>query len=1413
MRKNYFLFLFLLSISCASFAQISANVNSNGQQLAQVMSGPGVIISNVNLNCPVGAAGTFTCTNCSLNMDSGIVLTNGYVDTIHGPNNTMNATGDWGTTGGSADTDLANLIGQPVTNLFDPCILEFDLNVQSDSIQFNYIFGSEEYPEFVCSAFNDAFAFFISGPGIVGEKNIALIPGTNVPVSINSVNPGVPGSFAGTGTCNGVNQSLAYSQYYVNNGTGSNAPYNTNPYYIQYNGFTTTLTAAIGGLDVCSTYHLKLTIADVGDHTYDSGVFIQANSLSSNLVAFDTVGTSVPGIDSAVRGCVDGIITLQYQKPVAHATTVNYTVGGTATNGVDYSLLTGSVQFAAGDSVEQIIIHPIGNATQTQTVELYLTSQCGTVYDSATLTIVTPPAFVTGNDTSICPGDTVKLFATPGAATYSWTPTAGLSASNISNPLAYPTATTTYVCVAGTAGCNATDSTTITVYNTPPFSVSAGPDVVSCNNTPVQLNAVVTGTPVSGQPFVYNWVPAAGLSSSTISNPVDNATPNAYIIFVTSGRCSTTDTINVAFDNVTETLSSVAAGCSHAANGSASAAITSGTAPYAYLWSSGAFTDTANGLSAGLYHVTITDQVGCTATDTITVYAPAPVVFGLPVTTPVSCVGGNNGTATVAASGGTGNISYTWSSGGNTATATGLAAGLYTVTATDANLCTATTSVTVSTLPPVVVSINTTAVSCFGGSDGTATAAITGGTSPYSYAWSNASTGNPVTGLAIGAISVTAIDNAGCTAAANAMITQPALLTLTEFASNVQCFGQNNGSIILSANGGTTPYSFLWSDGNTQQDRSNLGPGYYAVLVTDAKGCTDTISATVAQPTALVMTDSAVNATCYGQSNGDIYLTVTGGTVPYTYNWGIGITSQNATNIPADNYYPTVTDNAGCTVGAVVTITSPPQIVFPRASATPVSCFGGTNGIGQVFPSGGVPPYSYTWNGIAGTNPDSGLTAGFYTVTVTDANNCSASDTLSIGQPAALSVAIAGANALCFDGGDGSATDNVTGGTAPYTYLWSDGQTKQTAITLAAGLYQSTVTDNLGCTASSSVIITSPPLINFTIDSTPVKCIGSSTGTLLLHVIGGGVPPYNYAASQDPAIFVTTTDSIIEGLPTGLYLVQVSDANGCVIQDTAFVPNAVPDSFGIITDSTSCFGAQYTDGAIHISGLVAQNSPFQFSVDGSDYQFSGDFFGLAAGTHQISITNYNGCITDTTASIGAPVQGTVAVLPVDTTINLGETIQLFSTFSNYPGSAIVSYNWVPSVGLSCVDCPNPVVSTYSHINNYTLTLTYNNGCLASDSARIIVIGSPPVYIPNTFTPNGDGNNDLFLVYGESIKTVSLKIFNRWGEKVFDSENLFLGWDGNYKGQPQMAGVYVYEAQITFLDNTQTLRTGSITLLR
>jgi gliding motility-associated-like protein len=232
-----------------------------------------------------------------------------------------------------------------------------------------------------------------------------------------------------------------------------------------------------------------------------------------------------------------------------------------------------------------------------------------------------------------------------------------------------------------------------------------------------------------------------------------------------------------------------------------------------------------------------------------------------------------------------------------------------------------------------------------------------------------------------------------------------------------------------------------------------------------------------------------------------------------------------------------------------------------------------------------------------------------------------------------------------------------------------------------------------------------------------------------------------------------------------------------------------------------------------VDGSPFQNSPFKYGVDLRPLQYSGDFFNLKAGSHLITAVNNFGCETKFAVIIPEPNDATADVLPRDTTIQLGESIQLTSSFGPYPASAVVSYSWSPSLGLSCIDCPNPIVNPYNRITQYVLTITYNNHCVVTSGATIIVENNLQVFIPNSFSPNGDGNNDVFQIYGEGIKTVDLKIFNRWGELMYQTNNQFSGWGGTYKGVLQNPAVFVYDIQITYLDDKKTHRVGSISLIR
>jgi subtilisin family serine protease len=446
-----------------------------------------------------------------------------------------------------------------------------------------------------------------------------------------------------------------------------------------------------------------------------------------------------------------------------------------------------------------------------------------------------------------------------------------------------------------------------------------------------------------------------------------------------------------------------------------------------------------------------------------------PLVASIASSTNVSCNGGNNGSANASATGGTSPYSYSWSNGATGSSVTGLVAGTYTVTVTDANSGQATANVTISQPSVLVASGSSSNVSCFGASNGSASVSVSGGTSPYSYSWSNGGTGSSISGLTVGAYSVVVTDSKGCTANASATITQPPVLTSSASATNASCFGAANGSVTLSVSGGTGAYSYSWSNGSTAQNLVAVVAGNYSVTVTDANGCTSASSATVGQPSAIVLSSSVVAATCGSATNGSVDLSVSGGNPPYSYAWSNGSTTQDLSSVASGTYSVTVTDASGCSAGTYATI-GENSTLASSASASAVSCNGGSNGFASVTVSGGTAPYSYNWSNGGTASSISGISAGNYSVTVTDASGCTSGSSTTVGQPSALSVNVTGSDASCGTT-DGSASATAAGGTAPYSYSWSNGSTSASVAGLAAATYTVTVTDANGCVANGSVII------------------------------------------------------------------------------------------------------------------------------------------------------------------------------------------------------------------------------------------------------------------------------------------------------------------------------------------------------
>lgn len=535
--------LLLLMNSSVVKAQLTITPGATAMTLANRLAGTGVTIIGATLNCDTSANGTFYGVS-SLSFDTGIILTtgkalsSGFGIGAGGPASSFASTSH--SLGGDAMlTALAGL------TTYDACILEFDFRPAGDTVKFDYVFGSEEYTNYTCTNYNDVFGFFISGPLYAGATNIALVPGTSIPVCINSVNCGPTG--AGTlATCTAMGPGSPFCTYYVDNSSGTT---------ITYDGITTTLTA-IARVSPCDTYHLKLGIADGFDWSFDSGVFLKAGSLTST-----AVGISSSGLTSSdttvgqytVRGCSPASFIFNTSAASSLPQVFHFVIGGTAINGVDYLPIADSVIIAPGDTTASVTIQALTGTTGTRSVVLYLYSpvSCGGVpvildsavlmiYDSLYLNILTP-------DTSICVGQTayIRTSGDP-SLIYSWTPSSTLSSGSIPNPVASPAVTTTYTVIGifpGSGCAPSQDVVTITVVQ--PFTVNAGADT---QNTCVGVNYPLTTTVTPSGSYNYMWTPATYLSSTGVGNPTFNASAPGnyyYIVTATQGAvgCYARDTI------------------------------------------------------------------------------------------------------------------------------------------------------------------------------------------------------------------------------------------------------------------------------------------------------------------------------------------------------------------------------------------------------------------------------------------------------------------------------------------------------------------------------------------------------------------------------------------------------------------------------------------------------------------------------------------------------------------------------------------------------------------------------------------------------------------------------------------------------------------------------------------------------
>lgn len=935
---------------------------------------------------------------------------------------------------------------------------------------------------------------------------------------------------------------------------------------------------------------------------------------------------------------------------------------------------------------------------------------------------------------------------------------------------------------------------------------------VLCNSA---ANGNIYAHASGGTPgYTYLW------SNGQTTASLLNAPGNTYNVTVTDSRGCTA--VNGGTINSPALLSlNIALFNNPFCNGTSSGAVlvtaNGGVAPYTYLWSNTATSEDIDSVPAGTYTVSVTDANGCQQTISQTLTNPAAITSTV-TSTNVSCAGANDGTASITAGGGTPPFTYLWSDFLTTPAVTGLAGGTYYVIATDHNGCQQRDSVVISEPAALVVAASTTDVSCFNANDGTATLTVTGGTVPYGFLWSNGATTQNLTNLAGGQYCVTATDANHCTATICVNIINPLQIQASFVVKNLSCYGDSNGVINLTVSGGTPIYSYVWSTNATTASITNLTPGTYYVTITDSRNCSRIDSATVNSPGVLYTSGIIENVTCFGLCNGTILTTPYGGTVPYSFQWSTGVTTENVIHLCEGSYILVLTDANGCTDTSLYIVKGPLAPLADSIAVSPVSCFGSCNGSVASVPSGGTQPYQYLWSNFGNDSLQTGLCAGHYTLMLTDSSGCHLTDTINLVEPSQILVTGVISNAICNGSNTGGVNLTVTGGTSPYTFNWSGGATTQNLSNAPGGPATVTVTDAHNCQSVVVFNIGEPEKIHPTVSVNQPRCSAGNDGFISVAVTGG-VSPYTYGWNTSPAQSGATATN----LSAAVYTLTITDSVGCSATLTDTIKDPTPVTVTTQGANSRCYNNP--NGGV-IATATGGYGPYTYILDGV-YQTSDTFVGLPPANYVLLVMDANGCQSTSSFVVGAVSTVSVTLSVTDPRILTGMKTQLSAVATS--DTTITHYFWSPvTIDSADVfdfsgcgdtsDCSVPYVMP-PFTTTFMVRVENADSCFATDTITVYVDNQPGEFEPTAFTPNGDGLNDRFALTYLGASKIEVTIYNRWGEKIYyngnqtNSLNATDGWDGTDHGKEAPQDTYVWVSSVTYFNGVVKNKTGTVTLMR
>jgi subtilisin-like proprotein convertase family protein len=1349
MKKILLLFgVFVFSYSTC--AQLTVSNGYTAAELGTVLSGPNVTVTNATITGNALQYGQFNYAGVGFPMEEGIILSTGSIFDAPGPNSSGSTTGGMG---GPGSPLLTAISGQP-TN--DAVVLQFDFFVVSDNIQFDYIFCSEEYNEFVGSI-NDAFGFFISGPGIVGQENIALVPGTTTPVSINTINLG------------------SYWQFYNNNDGGT-----TN---IEYDGYTTTMTAQKTGLTPCQTYTLTIVIADASDAAWDSGVFLKANSLIQQNVAAESNSVNVNGI--ALEGCVQSSFTFELDTSYAINTNIPIILGGTAIEGVDYQNLDAVVVIPAGQTSATIYIDALADGLtegQESIALIYQSEPCG-VYDTVMLYIddYTPMTYTsTGTDPS-CAGlsDGQIVFGVAGGAppfNYMLTDSAtNITTTYTTSPVTGLGEGTYYIEIADAYGCQAQDVVSGSLF-------SGGPVFLPDGNGNAYTNTLnITGFGAGATLNSINQLQSICMNiehSRLHELEILLEAPDGTTItlkqqpgggFTNLGEPQALNPSDVGNTDVTPGVGYDY--CFTATPDYGTMVAESGNYNYTYTTVLGG-SQTDDYLPAGSYqsYDPLTDLIGvplngnwtliiedhvtwnngylfnwsvslqADVADSLVVLSdPAAPTISHSATQP-SC-GMSNGSIDLTVTGGAGPFTYDWSSGQITQDVNSMPAGNHTVTVTDVNGCDHDYIVSLSNSSGVSLSASVTDQSCPSTSTGAIDITPTGGTPSYSYLWSTGAISQDVSGLAPGTYTVQVTDGATCITASSYTVAPASPMLITGSATNEFCSDQE-GEINISVSGGAGGYLYTWSNSATTQDLTDLASGSYTVTVTDANLCTQAATFSVINVVGSCTPDcdlaftsaNAIDENC-GQQNGAITVNFATSNSPVDILWSTGATNSTISGLAAGTYSVTISDAEGCSINQSFELANITGTLAISGSAVTNEACGNSQGAVDISVTGGAMPYSYLWSNAATTQDITGIAAGVYSVTVADANGCELSQNFTVVNNSGTLVQTWGnvVDVVC-DEPIGSIDIAISGGNPPYTYDWSNGASSQDLINLGPGTYSCQITDQSGCIINTPVYTVQnlPGTLTITNINSDNEVCGNGQGEILITVSGGALP-YGYDWSTGES------SQNITGLSAGIYSCAVVDNNGCIVDSgpiTIINESGSLNLAGITAFNEVCTSG---DGSVNIE-VTGGNTPYNYMWN--TLSTSEDLTSLSAGNYSCVVTDANGCEITANATV-VNSAGTLAIAnAIVTNENCGDGTGAINVLVS-GGTMPFNYTW----------SNGSITEDLSGINagNYNLTVTDADGCLTTATASVLnnsgTFNSTLISVSNEICGDSNGSIDISVSGG------------------------------------------------------------------